>query len=258
MQSAAYCYNISVNDTTKETPFYLIFGRDPRLNGDILLSTVDEEYSTKDPLTEGLGTYLQQHLKRLRTAWAINAINTEKSMMIMKEAYDRSFRAKESVIRTGDVVTFRKYTLKFGQPSKFANHWEGAFRVHSIQNSTAEIISLMKPESGTRKVHLDQIKILRRPENLPVVTKDGFDVDRFIETMCDEDTSDEEPERPESPIIVENDALTSKNFPEVAEPERPIIKAKRKRQELEETETKLPVTVTRFGRQTRVPLRYSV
>ena len=188
----------------------------------------------------------------------IKSINTEKSIMVMKEAYDRSFRAKESVIRTGDVVTFRKYTLKFGQPSKFANHWEGAFRVHSIQNSTAEIISLMKPESGTRKVHLDQIKILRRPENLPVVTKDGFDVDRFIETMCDEDTSDEEPERPESPIVIENGALTSKNFPEIVEPERRVKRATRKQRELEETEAKLPVTVTRFGRQTRVPLRYSV
>ena len=90
------------------------------------------------------------------------------------------------------------------------------------------------------------------------MTKDGFDVDRFIETMCDEDTTDEEPERPESPIVVESGALTSKNFPEDVEPERRIIKAGRKRRELEETETKLPVTVTRFGRQTRVPPRYSV
>ena len=190
----------------------------------------------KDPLTEGLGTYLQRHLKRLRTAWAMSAINTEKSMAIMKEAYDRSFRAKESEIRTGDIVTFRKHTLKFGQPSKFANHWEGVFRVHSIQNSCAEIISLMKPKSGTRKVHLDQIKILKRPENLSVVTKDGFDVDQFIRRMCDEDTSDEEPERPESPIIVENGALTSKNFPEV-ELKRRVVKALRKQRELEETVT---------------------
>ena len=163
---------------------------------------------------------------------------------------------------------FRKYIPKFSQiaapmiklthinePFIWTDEQESAFE---IQNSTAEIISLMKPESGTRKVHLDQIKILKRPENLPVVTKDGFDVDRFIETMCDEDTTDEEPERPESPIVVESGALTSKNFPEVVEPERRIIKAGRKRRELKESETKLPVAVTRFGRQTRVPPRYSV
>ena len=37
---AAYCYNISVNSTTKETPFFLVFGRDPLVS----IEMIDKEW----------------------------------------------------------------------------------------------------------------------------------------------------------------------------------------------------------------------
>lgn len=65
LPSITFCYNTSIHEMTGETPFFLMYGRDPRFPIENILTAHNTvNYSDND-----IDTYKAQLLKALKSAW---------------------------------------------------------------------------------------------------------------------------------------------------------------------------------------------
>uniref|UniRef100_A0A7I5EED3 RNA-directed DNA polymerase n=1 Tax=Haemonchus contortus TaxID=6289 RepID=A0A7I5EED3_HAECO len=148
-----FCYNTSVHEATGETPFFLMFGRDPVFTIDrILLPQTRPQIPGPSETDE----YRAQLVSALHLAWkqAVEHARTYKQLMAAQ--YDKA--ARPSQIKAGDRVFFRNYTSKQGLARKLCFPWIGQFRVLSVDPPHATILSITSPQSKPRRVHLNQIK----------------------------------------------------------------------------------------------------
>lgn len=152
LPSISWMYNTSINESTGESPFMLLFGRDPISALDQILDpSVRQNYGTDD-----LSLYKRQLIKCLRTAWSIATENSLAAQAKNKRLYDRT--AKEFSIEVGDRVLLYSERRKRGTSAKFHLPWTGQFRVISVQHPHALIISCIAPHTPPKRVNLSQIK----------------------------------------------------------------------------------------------------
>ncbi len=94
-----YAYNSTRHETTKYSPFELMFGRKAKLPVDAMFET-PTEMNHADSTTDG---YIDQLKKRLEFARETVSKHTEKAREKQKSYYDR--KAKASNINVGDKST---------------------------------------------------------------------------------------------------------------------------------------------------------
>ena len=115
LPALTHAYNVAEHASTGYPPFYLMYGRQPRLAIDALLGIGDGALEEKDP-----SNYAMKLKTRLNTANEAAAkeaaINTDKH----KQLYDQKVR--NSVLEPGDRVLVEKVGLKGRQ--KLADLWE--------------------------------------------------------------------------------------------------------------------------------------
>nr|CAD2191876.1 unnamed protein product [Meloidogyne enterolobii] len=158
LDAAAFCYNTSIHETTKETPFFLVFGRDPIFSIDQILDS-----TIYMPLPENdLSEFKTKLILSLRKAWNLAAEATKQAQQKSKTQYDKKSRSQ--IIAIGDRVLLRNYTGKIGTSQKFHLPWKGLFRVIESDGIHATILSCSAPQSKPHKVHLNQIKKFIGPE----------------------------------------------------------------------------------------------
>ena len=113
--SMVHAYNSTRHDSTGYSPFYLMFGRHPRLPVDVALGIVPE-----DGKDESLPAYVQNFKERLSYAYDIASTEARKAAEKSKRHYDLSVR--ESKLQPGDRVLVRNVGLK--GKHKLADKWE--------------------------------------------------------------------------------------------------------------------------------------
>ncbi|VDN45252.1 unnamed protein product [Gongylonema pulchrum] len=92
----ACCYNTSIHDTTHETLFFLVFGRDPIFCADVILDPQTREgYAKTD-----VGMYKAQLIKRLHIAWQQATLWWAHAFLQMKRQYDKKERSHH--VKVGD------------------------------------------------------------------------------------------------------------------------------------------------------------
>ena len=96
LRSAVFAYNTSVQESTGETPFYLLYGRDARLPSEWYTKR------TRDDLEMSTSDYRDQLLTALNEARAIANVNLRGAQAKQKALYDR--RATVCDFRVGDLV----------------------------------------------------------------------------------------------------------------------------------------------------------
>nr|CAD2180707.1 unnamed protein product [Meloidogyne enterolobii] len=122
-----FCYNTAVHNTTNETPFYLMFGRDPIFCVDQILDP-----KIRDPIAfNDTAEFKQLLVTSLRVAWESAAETHKEAQIKMKEQYDKHIRV--STIQIGDRVLIRNYAGKPGTSKKFHLPWKGIYRVLNIE-----------------------------------------------------------------------------------------------------------------------------
>jgi hypothetical protein len=103
--SLVYAYNCTKHETTKVSPFELMFGRKPKLPIDSLF-----EQASCDITNKSVDTYIQDLRKRMQITQDIVKEVTEKAGHRQKTHYDK--KAKASKINVGDKVLVK--ILAFG------------------------------------------------------------------------------------------------------------------------------------------------
>lgn len=109
-----YVYNCTKHETTKVSPYELMFGRKPRLHIDTMFDTPVQEVS------QTTKKYVEQLKKRMKTAQDMAQKVTEKARSKMKSVYDRKANAPR--IQIGDKVLVK--ILKFDGKHKIEDRYE--------------------------------------------------------------------------------------------------------------------------------------
>lgn len=158
-----HAYNCTKNDATGYSPYFLMFGRNPRLPIDLLLGTYTEA-EQKD-----YHTYVSDLKQQLLTAYDIASRTAISSKHYHKRRYDR--RVRGSSLQIGDHVLVRNLSIR--GKHKLADKWED--RVHQVidqpdQNIPVYIVSPVDNKQQRRTLHRN---LLLPIDTLPIELLDS-------------------------------------------------------------------------------------
>ena len=154
-----YAYNCTRCEVTGFSPFYLLFGRSPRLPIDLLFGL------TSDTGKADHRTYMEKWRCEMQEAYEIVKKNVRKSTERGKKHYDE--KVKSSVLCPGDRVLVRNLTPR-GGTGKLRNHWEET--IHVVIRQVGEDIPVyeVKPEQGRGRSRILHRNLLLPCDYLPL------------------------------------------------------------------------------------------
>lgn len=135
-----YAYNCTRCEVRDYSPFYLLFGRSPRLPVDVLfgLHTESDSNDQRD--------YVEKWKRGMEEAYAIANENAQKAAERSKRYYDSKVRS--SVLQPGERVLVKNLTPR-GGPDKLCDFWEDI--VHTVVRQMGSDLPIyeLRPESFT-------------------------------------------------------------------------------------------------------------
>lgn len=157
-----HAYNCTRNEATGYSPFYLLFGRSPRLPVDILFGVSVEEGQEPVPMSK----YVKDFKESLQEAYK----KSETSADLGAERNRNRFndRVRSVNIQPGDRVLVRNMTER-GGPGKLRSYWEDVvyivLRRIGEESPVYEVQQENNKRSRTRVLHRN---MLRQIDSLPV------------------------------------------------------------------------------------------
>ena len=133
--SLVHAYNCTKHESTGYAPFYLMFGRQPRLAIDVAMGFVQ-----KEPELD----FTRDLKNRLDVAYKLATKQAEKSKARYKKHYDQ--RARGSTVQVGDRVLVRNVRIRGKQ--KLANTWETPVFIVLDQPDDQIPVFVVKQEDG--------------------------------------------------------------------------------------------------------------
>ena len=152
LNKVVHAYNCTKNDSTGYAPFFLLFGRAPRLPIDLM-------FNLKPP--DGFSSY-PEYVKKWRNAmseaYKIASETAQQHAQRGKKQYDKKVR--RIVLEPGDRVLVRNMSER-GGPGKLRSYWENEVYVVVEQKGQDTPVYEVRSESGCKK------KVLHRNLLLP-------------------------------------------------------------------------------------------
>jgi transposase InsO family protein len=148
-----HAYNCTRHESTGFSPYYLMYGREPRLPVDVLLGL------NRTPGSETPGTYAKELRERLQAAYQTATKAANEARQKQKTAYDT--KARGAVLQEGDRVLIK--ILAFEGKHKLANKWHEETYVVEAQPDPNIPVYVVAMESDRRAK-----KTLHRNHLLPI------------------------------------------------------------------------------------------
>ena len=147
-----HAYNCSINDSTGYSPYYLMFGRHPRLPIDVIFGVDPDARRIRHPVQ-----YVNDLKARLKHAFELAQGSVEKSRARNKAYYDR--KAHATTLEVGDRVLVRNKGLK--GKNKLADRWEQEVHIVVKVNEGLPVYTIKKENGQGRE------RVLHRNMLLP-------------------------------------------------------------------------------------------
>ena len=145
-----FAYRSSEQESTKESPFFLLYGRDPRLPTSSILGDVNPAYLVD------MEDYKTEFLVSLSKAHKIALENIRKAQTKQKEFYDR--HSGDNEFKVGERVMVYMPGDVTGKDWKLARPYHGPFRIATITPTNAEVVLIEKPSDPPLFVSISRLR----------------------------------------------------------------------------------------------------
>ena len=145
-----FAYRASMQESTLESPFFLLHGRDPRLP-----SALDLDPPSR-PEEVPLDSYKEELVSNLSEAWDLARHQVKRAPKAQKKAYDR--RSKDVHFGVGERVFVYMPQDKATKAYKFARPFHGPFRVVEVWETGLTVQPVDKPDEKTIRVTFNRVR----------------------------------------------------------------------------------------------------
>ena len=146
---------MSLNRMLNDSPFYLIFGRDPVFPQDLMVSL--RELNSRTITAANINEYKATLVKNLASAYEKLNKYKESTQEKYKNYYDKTHKPIKFEI--GDMVMVFIPATTTGLSYKLLSHWEGPYEVLNRINAVTYRIKVVKGHKiELRAVHVQQLK----------------------------------------------------------------------------------------------------
>ena len=153
-----FAYRTSLQHSTAESPFVLLYGRDARLPTSEVLEPPPPSRHSFD-----LGDYKSELVTSMTDAWELARKNIRHAQQKQKRHHDK--KATDPKFTVGDRVFVYMPAAKLGKAYKFARPYEGPYRVTALYDNGADVSLIDDPSSPSLRVALDRLR--RCPAQIP-------------------------------------------------------------------------------------------
>ena len=150
LQALLFAYRSMLQESTKDSPFFLLYGRDPRLPTESVLGNITEAYLVD------MEDYRSEFLISLGKAQKLALENIRKAQEKQKEFYDRA--AVSSRYRIGDRVMVYMPGDVAGKDWKLARPYHGPYHIISVTPTNAEVQLIEKPSDPALFVAISRLR----------------------------------------------------------------------------------------------------
>ena len=148
LQQMLFAYRVRPHSSTGESPFYLLYGRDPHLPTETAFSTPRTVYQVD------VEDYRLELTHGLTTAWKLARQKIGKAQVRQKECYDR--QAKEPRYKVGGRVMVFMPHDKTGKKRKMALPYHGPFRIVEVLPNGLSVRPVDRPQDEPILVNVDR------------------------------------------------------------------------------------------------------
>ena len=142
---------VSAQESTCESPFFLMFGRDPRQPSEETLRCPSSDYIVD------LDDYNSELVYGLYDAWRVEKVNINSAESHKRAVYER--RAKKPGYKVGDRVMVHMPHEATGKAAKLARPFFGPYRILSLTPTNAEVRLVDRPDDASLFVSLSRLRL---------------------------------------------------------------------------------------------------
>jgi ribonuclease HI len=173
-----FAINTSIDTVRKETPFFLVFGWDPRTTMQAMIPSKPVTAKEREPF-KWRQQQLTLHHRAMDLAYQLQRKAKEKR----KETHNDNLteRQKGEELESGKLVWLYVAKVKEGLKKKLAHLWHGPFRVRKKIDEHAVELDLPSGEDVRffPQVHIARLKLVRQPDKRPEVEIEVDPSERF-------------------------------------------------------------------------------
>ena len=167
LDNCIFTYRVSISRMLDESPFYLIYGRDPILPADLMIAGV----STKNNRTiqaKDMEEFKHHLYHQLKETYEALDSHREAARKTYKQYYDKGQKNVEFNVE--DLVMVRFPVMKEGLSYKLLEHWKGPYQVVAKIDSVTYRVRI--ESNNGRRSRLDPIHVQRLKLYKPWIAKD--------------------------------------------------------------------------------------
>lgn len=164
IQQLAFAIRTSINETTGDTPAFLMFGRDPRTPLDLI---VGNPVHGPPPLIDDQGKiqdYRHQLMHNLRIAFSVVREHSEVEKLSQKMKYDKHTTPR--VFKLGDLVWVAMVVPQIGDNAirrKLQPHYQGPCRIMEQLNPSTFTVTRISDNVNLGATNIDRLKRYYQP-----------------------------------------------------------------------------------------------
>ena len=157
--SILFAYRVSPCVSTGDSPFYLLYGREPRLPPDVsLLPQAD--------FCTSIAEHRSRIVRQLETAHSIAQLNVQRAQQLMEFQYDKT--AKDARFQLGQRVWVYTPKTKKGLSKKLLHKWHGPYRICRILSPVHYQLRTCDNRLIATTVHANRMKLYYDPSDRPI------------------------------------------------------------------------------------------